>query len=158
MKISNALKLIIAVVVCELAGIVGAVFTAPAIQSGWYASLAKPALNPPSWLFGPVWTTLYALMGVAAWFVWRKNDRETKNALGIFVAQLFLNAIWSPIFFGARSLSVAFAVIVLLWTTIVATIIMFSKVSKIGAWLLVPYIIWVSVASYLNYAIWTLNR
>ena len=108
MKINNTLKLIIAIVACELAGIVGSIFTASAIPT-WYATLAKPALNPPAWVFGPVWTTLYALMGVAAFLVWRKGweRKEVKTALGIFGIQLALNVLWSIVFFGLHSPALA---------------------------------------------------
>jgi benzodiazapine receptor len=158
MKINNAFKLIIAIAFSELAGIIGSVFTMPSI-SGWYADLAKPALNPPNWVFGPVWTTLFALMGIAAFLVWRKGLKRkgAKIALGIFIIQLALNTLWSVIFFGLHSPGGAFVEIIFLWIAIVLTIIAFSKISKAAAWLLVPYIIWVSFAMYLNFSIWALN-
>ena len=158
MKLNNVLKLIIAVSVSELAGIVGSVFTVSSIPI-WYTGLAKPALNPPSWLFGLVWTTLYFLMGIAAFLVWRKGfeRKEVKVAFGVFGIQLFLNAIWSIIFFGLQNPGAAFVEIVFLWLAILATIIAFSKISRMAVWLLVPYILWVSFASYLNFAIWILN-
>ncbi len=158
MKINNAFKLIIAIVVSELAGIIGSVFTISAIPN-WYAGLVKPALNPPSWVFGPVWTTLYALMGIAAFLVWRNGweRKEVKTALSIFGLQLFLNAIWSIIFFGLHSPGWALVDIVALWFAIVWTIAVFYKISKPAAYLLLPYILWVSFASYLNYAIWAFN-
>lgn len=155
MKINNALKLIIAIVVSELAGIIGSVFTAPAIPA-WYAGLVKPALNPPAWVFAPVWTTLFLLMGIAAFFIWRQGlERgEVKIALGIFIIQLMLNTLWSIIFFGLKNPGAAFAELTLLWLAILATIITFAKISKLAAWLLVPYILWVSFAGYLNFSIW----
>ncbi len=158
MKLNNAFKLFIAIAVSESAGIIGSVFTAPAI-AGWYASLAKPALNPPAWVFGPVWTTLYALMGVAAFLVWKKGlDRKNvKIALGVFIGQLILNTLWSILFFGLHSLSGALVEIAFLWLAILATLIAFSNISKIAAWLLVPYLLWVSFAAYLNFALWSLN-
>ncbi len=158
MKISNPIKLIIAVVVSELAGIIGSVFTVPAIPM-WYATLVKPALNPPAWIFGPVWTTLYALMGVAAFLVWKKGweKKEVKTALGIFGIQLVLNTLWSVIFFGLHSPGVALVDIIFLWLAILATIVAFAKISRAAAWLLAPYILWVSFAVYLNYSIWVLN-
>ena len=158
MKISNFLKLIIAIVFCELAGIIGSVFTTPSIE-GWYAGIIKPSLNPPAWVFGPVWTTLFALMGIAAFLIWKKglDHRDVRIALGIFIVQLVLNTFWSIIFFGLHSLGGAFIEIIFLWLAILATIIVFAKISKPAAWLLVPYILWVSFAAYLNYAIWTLN-
>lgn len=158
MKINNTFKLIVAIIVSELAGIIGSVFTTPSI-AGWYESLAKPALNPPAWVFGPVWTTLFALMGIAAFLVWKKGleRRGVKIALGIFLGQLILNTLWSIIFFGLHSSGGALIEIVFLWLAILITIIAFAKISKPATWLLVPYILWVSFAVYLNYAIWTLN-
>ncbi|MDO8676454.1 MAG: TspO/MBR family protein [Candidatus Azambacteria bacterium] len=156
MKLNNTLKLIIAVVVSELAGIAGAFFTISAIPT-WYSALTKPALNPPAWIFGPVWVALYFLMGVSLWLIWKSDSNEKNKALWLFVAQLALNAIWSPIFFGAHSIGSALAIIVLLWAAIVLTILIFKKISKTAAWLLLPYILWVSFACYLNYAIWALN-
>lgn len=155
---NNTIKLIVALAISQLAGIIGAIFTTPAID-GWYAGIVKPALNPPSWIFGPVWTTLFVLMGIAAFLVWRKGleRRDVKIALGIFLGQLVLNTLWSIIFFGMQSPGAAFIEIIFLWLAILATIVTFAKISRPAAWLLVPYILWVSFASYLNYAIWMLN-
>ncbi len=160
---NNTFKLIIAVVVSEFAGIIGSVFTAPSID-GWYAEIVKPAINPPAWVFGPVWTTLFALMGIAAFLVWSSyakasedKKKGVKIALILFGIQLVLNTLWSIIFFGLQSPGGALVEIVFLWLAILATIIVFYKISKPAAWLLVPYILWVSFAGYLNYAIWTLN-
>ena len=158
MKINNTLKLIIAVALSELAGIIGSVFTIPSIST-WYATLVRPALNPPAWVFGPVWTVLYTLMGVAAFLVWKKGleHRDVKIALGIFLGQLVLNTLWSIIFFGLHNPGAAFVEIIFLWLAIFATIVAFARISKPAAWLLVPYLAWVSFAVYLNYAIWILN-
>ncbi len=158
MRSGQFFKLVIAIGVSELAGIIGSVFTVPAIAT-WYVGLAKPALNPPNWVFGPVWTTLYALSGIAAWWVWTLDaDREKKKrALAIFGLQLFLNAVWSIIFFGLRRTGLALVDIVLLWSAIVWTMVVFYGISKRAAWLLAPYLLWVSFASYLNYSIWVLN-
>ena len=158
MKLNNFLKLVIAIAVSEAAGVIGSVFTISAIPN-WYAGLVKPALNPPNWVFGPVWTTLYALMGIAAFLVWRNGceRKDVRVALGVFGIQLFLNAIWSIIFFGLQSPGGALVEIVFLWLAIVWTIVVFYKISRPAAWLLVPYILWVSFASYLNYSIWVLN-
>ncbi len=158
MKISNTLKLIISIAVSEAAGIIGSTaFTAGGSVYSWYAGLVKPALNPPAWVFGPVWITLYALMGVALWLVWKSDSTHKIKAIWLFAAQLALNAIWSPVFFGFRSIGDALVIIVLLWAAIVLTIFIFSKVSKMAAYLLIPYILWVSFALYLNYSIWMLN-
>ena len=158
MNIHNVFKLAIAVLICELAGVTGAVFTTPELST-WYAGLVKPALNPPAWLFGPVWTTLYALMGIAAFLIWRErlDRKDVKIALGIFIGQLILNTLWSVIFFGLHSPGWALVAIVLLWLAIVWTIAAFYKISKPAAYLLVPYILWVSFAGYLNYSIRMLN-
>ncbi len=159
MKIKDFFKLIIAVIVCEGAGIIGSVFTISAIPT-WYATLVKPSLNPPSWVFGPVWTMLYLLMGVAVFLVWRKGfeQKAIKIALGIFFFQLMLNALWSIVFFGFHNLGGALVEILLMWFAIVGTIVVFSKISRPAAYLLLPYIAWVSFATYLNYALWILNR
>ncbi len=156
MKINNTFKLITAIAVSELAGIAGSFFTVSSIPT-WYSTLNKPVLNPPAWLFGPVWITLYALMGVSLWLVWKSNSQEKKRAIQLFAIQLALNAIWSPVFFGAHSIGSALAIIVLLWAAIILTIKIFRKVSRAAGWLLAPYIAWVSFALYLNLAFWTLN-
>ncbi|MFH1175436.1 MAG: TspO/MBR family protein [bacterium] len=158
MKLKNILKLIAAIAVCELAGIIGAFFTVPSI-SGWYANLAKPEIAPPNWIFSPAWTILFALMGIAVFLVWQKGigQMKVKIAIGIFAGQLVLNTLWSIIFFSLRSPGGAFIEIIFLWLIILATIIAFAKISKPAAWLLVPYILWVSFAGYLNFSIWRLN-
>ena len=158
MKISSFLKLIITIVICELAGGVGSLFTMSAIPA-WYVTLAKPVLNPPSWIFGPVWTTLYLLMGVAAFLVWNKGSdrKDVRKALYVFLLQLVLNAAWSIIFFGLHSPLWAFVDIIAMWLAVVWTMTLFYKISKPAMWLLVPYILWVSFAAYLNYSIWMLN-
>lgn len=158
MKLTSFFKLVIAVIISQLAGIIGSIFTVSAIP-GWYATLAKPALNPPSWIFGPVWTTLYTLMGIAAFVVWKKGwgRPDVRKALYVFGLQLVLNTLWSIVFFGLQSPAWAFANIVLMWLAIVWTMILFYKISKTTLWLLAPYLLWVTFAAYLNYALWTLN-
>jgi tryptophan-rich sensory protein len=148
----------IAVLIAESAGIIGSVFTAKEITT-WYTTLNMPMLAPPNWVFGPVWTTLFFLMGIASYLVWRQGweCKQVKLVLGIFALQLVLNIAWSLIFFGLHSPGWALVEIVLLWLAILATIISFAKLSKPAAWLLLPYLLWVSFATYLNYAIWTLN-
>src|SRR3989339_747339 len=163
MLLKPLIQLIIAIAIAELAGIIGSFFTVGAIDT-WYTGIVKPAWNPPSWLFGPVWVTLYAMMGVAVWLVWRRRDSGSKAgmtwrlALAMFGIQLVLNALWSIIFFGLHSPGWAFVEIVLLWAAIVGTIGVFWRISKPAALLLVPYILWVSFAGYLNYTIWDLNK
>lgn len=159
MKINNTFKLIIAIVVSELAGIIGSVFTTPSI-AGWYAGIVKPALNPPAWVFGPVWTTLFVLMGISAFLIWKKGleRKDVKIALGIFIGQLILNTLWSIIFFSLHSPAGAFFELIFLWLAILATMIAFAKISRPAMWLLLPYILWVSFAGYLNFNIWQLNK
>ena len=141
-----------------MAGIVGSVFTTSSIPT-WYANLARPELSPPNWIFGPVWTMLFALMGIAAFLVWQKgqNRRDIKIALGVFIVQLILNTLWSIIFFGMQNPGAAFIEIIILWLAILVAVVAFAKVSKVAAWLLVPYVLWVTFAGYLNYFIWILN-
>ncbi len=155
---SNARKLIVSIVLTQLAGGIGSLFTTPSIE-GWYADLVRPELNPPAWVFGPVWTTLFVLMGVALFLVWEKGSqrKDVRVAFIVFALQLVLNTLWSIIFFGLHSPGWAFVEIICLWLAIMATIFAFAKVSKTAAWLLAPYILWVSFASYLNYMIYVLN-
>lgn len=151
-------ELVIWVVVCEAVGFVGSWFTTAAIPV-WYVGLAKPFFAPPNWVFAPVWTTLYLLMGVAAWLVWRQRHNKTarRAAMLWFGAQLVLNAVWSPVFFGQQNIFGGLVVIGLLWLAIMGTIIVFARRSLASAWLLVPYLAWVSLASLLNYSLWVLN-
>lgn len=143
---------------CQLAGILGVVTTQTGTSS-WYRELAKPSFQPPPWLFGPVWTLLYALMGIAAWRVWRRGmDKPgVRLALGLFAVQLALNAAWSPVFFGAHAIGLALAILAALWLVLVATIRSFGMVDRTAAWLLAPYLAWVSFALVLNAAILQLN-
>jgi translocator protein len=154
----NWIKLVISIVLPQLAGLAGALFTQTG-ESSWFQTLAKPDWNPPSWLFGPVWTTLYILMGIAFYLVWKsdKDERIKKPAMTMWVVQLIFNAAWSFIFFGAQEMGLAFAEIIILWLLILVTIFLFARVNKTAAWLLVPYISWVSFAAILNYTIWQLN-
>lgn len=155
----KAFGILISVVICELAGIIGSVFTAPSIP-GWYEGLAKPPFNPPNWIFGPVWTILYAMMGVAAYLVYEKGmrNKEVKRAMAVFAGQLLLNTLWSIVFFGAHMILAGVGVIVLLWVGILASILLFRPISKPAACLLVPYILWVSFATVLNSSLYILNR
>ncbi len=155
----DAGTLIFCLLGCELAGIIGSIFTVEAIPT-WYATLVKPALNPPSWVFGPVWTMLYALMGIAVFLVWKQGWRrnEVKMALGLFGAQLATNALWSILFFRMQNPFYALIDILVLWMLILATSIAFYRISKPAAYLLIPYLGWVSFATYLNYMIYALNK
>lgn len=124
----------------------------------WFSSLQKPSWNPPGWIFGPVWTTLYILMAVAAWLVWRQGGwSKQRKPLLIFLVQLALNAAWTPLFFGLHQPGLALLDIALLWLAIIATIWAFRRVHLIAAALLIPYLAWVSFAAFLNYTIWQLN-
>ena len=138
------------------AGGIGAIATMPKI-TGWYSTLVKPTFNPLNWLFGPVWTLLFLMMGAAFYLVWMEGKRIHK-ALMVFGIQLVLNVLWSFLFFGAESPGLAFVEIIVLWIAIAATILTFERVSKAAAWLLIPYLFWVSFASVLNAAIFQLNR
>ena len=127
-------------------------------QPEWYGTLTKPSWNPPSWVFGPVWTTLYILMATAAWLVWREAGFEGASAaLTFFFVQLALNLAWSGIFFALRSPGWAMVEILVLWSAILVTLILFLRHSTVAGWLMVPYLLWVSFASVLNGAIVRLN-
>ena len=152
-------RLIISLFVCQLAGITGSIFTTPVIAT-WYATLKKPPFSPPNWLFGPVWIALYVLMGISLFLVWRKGSdtQFVRNGLILFGIQLFFNVLWSVAFFGLRSPISGLVVIVILWITILLTILQFSKVSELATALLIPYIVWVSFAAILNLSLFLLNR
>ncbi|MDD3421595.1 MAG: tryptophan-rich sensory protein [Methanocellales archaeon] len=158
MKIKNISQLVYSIVICQLAGIIGSFFTFPSIQT-WYAALEKPSFNPPNWLFSPVWITLFILMGVSLYLVWSSGakTRYVKIALTLFGIQLILNILWSIIFFGLKSPFYAFIEIAILWVAILLTIFKFFKISKTAAYLLIPYLLWVSFAAVLNFSIWVLN-
>jgi len=151
-------KLIAAIAACELAGILGSIVTFSSIPT-WYAYLNKPGFSPPDWLFGPVWIILYALMGASLYLVWVKGIRKETNRKGIltFAVQLELNVLWSWIFFGLRNPFYAFVEIIALWFFVLSTTYVFSKISRKAAYLLIPYLAWVSFAMVLNYYIWILN-
>lgn len=146
--------LVVWLVVCFGAAAVGSL----SMPGAWYASLNKPSWNPPSWVFGPVWTVLYAAMAVAAWLVWRRGGlARQRGAMGLFLLQLALNAAWSPVFFGMQRMGLALVVMMLLWAAIAATMVAFFRVSRGAGWLLVPYLAWVSFAAVLNFTLWRLN-
>ena len=126
--------------------------------NGWYAGLVKPAWNPPGWLFGPVWTVLYTMMAVAAWLVWRNGGwKAQKRALGLYLIQWALNALWTPLFFGLHRPGMAFAEIVVLDIAVLGTLAAFWRAKRLAGTLLVPYALWVGFATVLNYAVWRLN-
>ena len=155
-KLLDGTMLVVFVLVCLAAGVVGAVFTADSV-AGWYRTIAKPSWTPPDRVFGPVWTVLFILMGVAAWLVWRRGWASCRGALGLFAAQLLLNVGWSLVFFGLRSPGWAFVEILCLWIAVLSTIALFWRHSRIAAVLLLPYLGWSTFAAILNLAIWRAN-
>ncbi len=158
MTARNVIAFVVALALPQIAGGIGALFTYEAIPS-WYATLMRPLFAPPNWIFGPVWTTLFILMGIAAFIVWKKGWEKpaVQVALSTFGFQLVLNTFWSILFFGLQSPGLALFEIVLLWCAIAANIVAFWRVSRLAGLLLLPYIAWVSFAAYLNYMIWMLN-
>ncbi len=152
------IKLVVSLLIPLVTGAVAGIFTSSGVK-GWYAVANKPSFNPPDWIFAPMWTTLYILMGIALYLVWKKPPATPgkKNALTWFAIQMVLNFCWSFIFFYARQPGWALVEIIAMWVAILLTIIFFRKISKTAAWLLVPYILWVSFASVLNFYIWHLN-
>ena len=148
------LGLVVFLIMCFAVASIGAAFP----PGQWYAELAKPSFNPPAWVFAPVWTLLYVLMAVAAWRVWCDGSwHEHRVALSLFVLQLGLNGLWSPLFFGLNKLGLALADLILLWLVLLATIVRFRRTSTLAAALLLPYLAWVSFAGVLNYSLMRLN-
>jgi tryptophan-rich sensory protein len=152
------MKLFISIAITLLVGAIAGYFTTSGVN-GWYAVANKPSFNPPNWLFAPVWTALYIMMGIALYLVWSKDTSKDikQTALVLFGMQLALNFAWSFIFFYAKQPGWAFIEIIMMWVAILLTIWWFGKISPLSAWLLVPYISWVSFASLLNFYIWKLN-
>jgi benzodiazapine receptor len=157
--VKKILMAIVSVFICVAAGGIGSVFTVASIPT-WYANINKPVFSPPNWIFGPVWTALYLMMGISLYLIWQKGVKNRKVALAVrlFVIQLVLNAVWSPVFFGARNLLLAFFIIIAMWFYILKTVVAFEKINKVAAYLLYPYLAWVSFASVLNFSVWILNR
>ena len=149
-------KILISLVVCQAAGVIGALFTMPAI-GGWYAFLNRPSFAPPNWVFAPAWTALFFLMGISLYLIWKRGLKENRDAILTFILQLVLNTWWSVIFFGLGYIGIAFIEIIALWLAIFLTILKFAKVSKVASFLLLPYILWVSFAGVLNFFFWKLN-
>jgi tryptophan-rich sensory protein len=158
MTFSDPKKLMISIFICLFAGFVGSYFTTPAIPT-WFATLQKPSFAPPNWVFFPVWTSLFIMMGISLFLIWQKGweDKKVKTAIYIFAGQLVLNALWSFAFFGLRSPLLGLMEIIILWIAILATILSFMRVSRTSAYLLIPYILWVSFAAFVNFSIWSLN-
>ena len=157
-KKDDIVKLVISILIPLIAGFIGSFATVDGITN-FFNVLIKPAWTPPAWAFAPIWTTLFILMGIALFLVWRKGfeRRDVKIAMGIFGVQLILNILWSVIFFGLRSITGGLIEIIFLWIAILINIILFYRISKAAGILLIPYIVWVTIASYLNYTIYLLN-
>ena len=143
---------------CQMAGVIGSIFTTPAIPT-WYANINKPSFRPPNWVFAPVWTILFLLMGIALFLILRKGlkNKNVKIAFFFFIFHLVLNTLWSILFFALESPFAAFIEIIFLWASILVSIILFLPISRIAGYLLIPYLLWVSFASILNFSIWRLN-
>ena len=157
MKLTSVLKLTASIILCQLAGFLGSLFTMPAIST-WYQTLNKPIFVPPNWIFSPVWISLFILMGISLFMVWRRQDHpQLKTAFIFFSVQLILNIFWSAAFFGLRSPLLGLMDIILLWITILLTVLNFLKISKVAGLLLLPYLLWVSFATLLNFSLWVLN-
>jgi translocator protein len=151
------IPIIVSILIAQGVGVIGSVFTVSSVNI-WFETLVKPLWNPPSWVFGPVWITLYTLMGISAYLVWKqKNIAGAKTALKVYGVHLLFNALWSILFFGLKNPGLAFAEIIILLILILITTILFWKINRWAGILMTPYIVWVLFATFLNYAIWTLN-
>ena len=157
-KVYEIPKLMVSIIIVLIVGAIGSVATSPQIPV-WYATLARPAWAPPNWLFPVVWTILYILIGISLFLVWRKGleSKQAKVALVVFAVQLGLNLLWSLVFFGLHSIAGGLVIILMLWMAILANIIVFYRISRWAGLILLPYLVWVSIASYLNYSIYLLN-
>ena len=155
---NNILKLVIAIAIPLIVGSTSGFFTITGVES-WYQTIQKPSWNPPSWIFGPVWTSLYIMMGIALFLIWKSpmSSDVKRTAILLFAIQLVLNFFWSFIFFNQHQIGWALVEIIAMWLLILLTIFAFAKINTTAAWLLVPYISWVSFASILNFTIWKLN-
>ncbi len=154
----NAARLLGSILICQFAGLLGSVFTTSG-SLGWYNDLFKPDFTPPDWVFAPVWTILYTLMGISLYLVWNQglNKPMIRTSLIFFGVQLGLNVLWTLVFFGLHFITGGLIVIILLWIAIFTTIFIFSVISRAATILLLPYIAWVTYAAYLNFEIWRLN-
>jgi len=157
-KITLAMGLVVSIAICFLAASIGGFATSSSVSSNWFVELNKPSWNPPNWIFGPVWSVLYLMMAVAAWLVWKQSGfAKSRLALGWFAFHLLLNILWSVLFFGLQQPGWAAIEIVVLWISIAVSIGLFYRHSKLAAALMVPYVLWVSFATFLNFTIWSLN-
>lgn len=153
------LKFVLSTIVCLGSGVIGSLFTFSAITE-WYSLLNRPSFAPPNWVFAPVWTGLYFLMGISLFLVWRRSSSEKKvgRSLILFFVHLVFNTLWSIVFFGLHQIFLSLLIILVLWFLIILVILNFYKINKTSAYLLVPYLYWVTFASVLNYSYWFLNR
>lgn len=158
MNRSQLFKLIVSVALPLSVGAVAGIITAQSIE-GWYNTLSKPSFNPPNWIFGPVWTTLYILMGISFFLVWKQKESASRSqAITVFLLQLLCNFAWSLIFFYFKMIGLAFVEIILLWISIVFMLFLFYKIKPVSAWINIPYLLWVSFATVLNASLYFLNR
>lgn len=157
-SVREIIKLLVSIIICQMAGLIGSYFTTPAVST-WYAVLDKPFFALPNWIFGPVWITLFFLMGIAAYLVWRRGleKPEVRSALAVFIVQLILVILWSAFFFGMKSTLGGLMAAAVLFFTVLLTLARFCRVSRPAAWLLVPYLLWAGWAAALIFAIWRLN-
>ena len=158
MEKNELFRLILSIIICQMAGVIGSIFTAGSVTS-WYPTLVKPSFSPPGFYIGLIWIVLFTLMGISLFLIWREtpSNPAARIALYFFAVQLIVNVLWSVAFFGMRSPISGLVVIALLWVLILITIIKFWPINRTAALLLIPYIIWVSIAAYLNFSIWRLN-
>ena len=158
MEKNELFRLILSIIICQMAGVIGSIFTAGSVTS-WYPTLVKPSFSPPGFYIGLIWIVLFTLMGISLFLIWREtpSNPAARNALYFFAAQLIVNVLWSVAFFGMRSPISGLVVIAFLWVLILITIIKFWPINRTAALLLIPYIVWVSIAAYLNFSLWRLN-
>jgi benzodiazapine receptor len=159
MRLTNLFKFVISILICQAVGVIGSLFTRLSVLT-WYQMLDKPPFNPPNWVFMPVWTLLYLLMGVSLFLVWREkmSYKVVRIGLGLFFVQLLLNLLWTILFFGMRSTLAGLVDIVVLWIFILLTMLAFYGVSRTAGLLLLPYFLWVGFATVLNFSLWKLNQ
>lgn len=158
MQVKNIITLVFSIGICQFAGVMGSIFTAPSIPE-WYAALQKPYFSPPNWIFAPVWILLFTLMGISLYLILLENlnDNAVQIGIALFSFQLILNIGWSFLFFSLQNIVYALFEIIILWFAILLTIYQFWKINKKSSYLLIPYLLWVLFAVILNFTIWKLN-
>ncbi len=155
----NFLKFLVSILICLTVGLIGSFFTLRSVST-WYTALSKPSFAPPNYLFAPVWTLLYIMIGASLYLVWRKGikSKKSRDAIFLFGLQLALNGIWSPVFFGLKNILLALVILAFMWVYILKTILAFKKIDSLASYLLYPYLAWVTFAGVLNFSVWILNR